>query len=112
MRDIETIDGELRLVAVLRRSLLVEHGIEPSSRHVDELLDERLVHRSRADQDTGAASSIPKWKPLPGTIGNRMRRAATTFARAQVSQSADTVTVMVVVGNSLTVVLPSVLSEV
>jgi hypothetical protein len=84
MRDIETIDGELRLVAVLRR----------------------------ADQDTGAASSIPKWKPLPGTIGNRMRRAATTFARAQVSQSADTVTVMVVVGNSLTVVLPSVLSEV
>jgi hypothetical protein len=44
MRDIETIDSELRLIAAVRRSIR-EHGIEPSSRHVDELLDERLAHR-------------------------------------------------------------------
>jgi hypothetical protein len=34
MRDIETIDSELRLIAAVRRSIR-EHGIEPSSRHVD-----------------------------------------------------------------------------
>ena len=28
-------------------SRVAEHGIEPSSRHVDELLDERLAHCSR-----------------------------------------------------------------
>jgi hypothetical protein len=37
MRDRETIDAELRLVAALRRSIR-EHGGEPSSRQVDELL--------------------------------------------------------------------------
>jgi integrase len=41
MRDIDTIDSELRLLAVVRWSIR-EHGGEPSSRHVDELLDERL----------------------------------------------------------------------
>jgi hypothetical protein len=39
MRDIETIDGELRLLASVRRSIR-EHGGKPSSRQVDELLDE------------------------------------------------------------------------
>ena len=47
MRDRETIDSELRLLAAVRRSIR-EHGGEPSSRHVDELLDERLAHRGRA----------------------------------------------------------------
>jgi hypothetical protein len=40
-RDRETIDSELRLLAAVRRSIR-EHGGEPSSRQVDELLDERL----------------------------------------------------------------------
>ena len=41
MRDRETIDSELRLLAAVRWSIR-EHGGEPSSRQVDELLDERL----------------------------------------------------------------------
>jgi hypothetical protein len=36
MRDLEVIDSELRLLLAIR-----EHGGEPSSRQVDELLDER-----------------------------------------------------------------------
>jgi hypothetical protein len=40
MRDPETIDSELRLLATVRWSIR-EHGSEPSSRQVDELLDER-----------------------------------------------------------------------
>jgi hypothetical protein len=40
MRDLDTIDSELRLLAAVRRSIR-EHGGEPSSRQVDELLDER-----------------------------------------------------------------------
>ena len=47
MRDRETIDSELRLQAAVRRSIR-EHGSEPSSRQVDELLDERLGHRTEA----------------------------------------------------------------
>jgi hypothetical protein len=46
LRDIETIDAELRLQAAMRRSIR-EHGGEPPSRHVDDLLDERLAHRGR-----------------------------------------------------------------
>jgi hypothetical protein len=37
MRDLEVIDSELRLLAAVRRSIR-EHGGEPSSRQVDELL--------------------------------------------------------------------------
>jgi hypothetical protein len=51
MRDQEIIDSELRLLAAVRRSIRV-HGGEPSSRQVDELLDERLAHRGRAGQDS------------------------------------------------------------
>ena len=40
MRDRETIDSELRLLAAVRWSIR-EHGGEPLSRLVDELLDER-----------------------------------------------------------------------
>ena len=50
MRDRETIDSELRLLAAVGRSIR-EHGGEPSSRQVDELLDERLAHRVRAGED-------------------------------------------------------------
>jgi len=47
MRDRETIDSELRLIALRRRSIL-EQGGQPSSLQVDELLDERLGHRAEA----------------------------------------------------------------
>ena len=47
VRDIETIDAELRPQAAVRRSIR-EHGGEPPSRHIDELLDERLAHSGRA----------------------------------------------------------------
>jgi len=43
MRDRETIDSELRRIALGRRSLR-EQGGQPSSREVDELLDELLAH--------------------------------------------------------------------
>jgi hypothetical protein len=47
MRDLGTIDSELRLLAAVWWSIR-EHGGEPSSRQVGELLDERLAHRGRA----------------------------------------------------------------
>jgi hypothetical protein len=40
MRNLETIESELRLLAAVRWSIR-EHGGEPSSRQGDELLDER-----------------------------------------------------------------------
>ena len=50
MGDLETIDSELRLLAAVRWSIR-EHGGQPSSRHVDELLDERLSHSGRLGED-------------------------------------------------------------
>lgn len=44
MRDRETIDSELRRIALGRRSIR-ERGGQPSIREVDDLLDERLGHR-------------------------------------------------------------------
>ena len=41
MRDRETIDAELRLLAAVRWSIH-EQGGHPGSQQVDELLDERL----------------------------------------------------------------------
>ena len=55
MRDLETIDAELRLEAAARRSIR-EHGGEPSSRDVDELLDERLAHCGRPGEDVAVDS--------------------------------------------------------
>lgn len=43
MRDRETIDAELRLIASARRSMSGQGG-QPSSHQVDKLLDERLGH--------------------------------------------------------------------
>ena len=48
VRDRETIDAELQLLAAVRRSIR-EHGGQPSSRQVDEPLDERIANISRAD---------------------------------------------------------------
>lgn len=47
MRDRETIDSELRRIALGRRSIR-EQGGQPSIREVDDLLDERLGHRAHA----------------------------------------------------------------
>jgi hypothetical protein len=41
VRDLETIDAELRLLAVIRWSIR-EQGGQPGSRQIDELLDERV----------------------------------------------------------------------
>ena len=49
MRDRETIDSELRRIASVRR-LIREQGGQPSSRQVDELLDERLAQRVEASE--------------------------------------------------------------
>src|ERR1700740_924307 len=49
MRDRETIDSELRLIALGRRSIR-EKGGQPSSQQVDELLDERLAHSAGASE--------------------------------------------------------------
>src|SRR5579875_701841 len=51
MRDRETIDSELRRIALQRR-FIREQGGQPSCRQVDELLDERLGHRPEAPRST------------------------------------------------------------
>jgi hypothetical protein len=56
MRDLDTIDSELRLLAAVRWSIR-EHGGDQSSRQVSELLDERLTHRGRAGEDAAVAAS-------------------------------------------------------
>jgi hypothetical protein len=60
MRDREVIDSVIRLLAAVRRSIR-EHGGEPSSRRVDELLDERLAHRGPgpASMPQSARSGAP-----------------------------------------------------
>jgi hypothetical protein len=55
MRDRETIDSELRRIALGRRSI-GEQGRQPSSRDADELLDELLAHTAGAS-DTNAAKA-------------------------------------------------------
>ncbi|HME79457.1 MAG TPA: hypothetical protein VKI00_28475 [Mycobacterium sp.] len=57
MRDLETIDSELRLLTAVRWSIR-EHGGEPSSRQVDELLDERLKHRGRLGEEAAVDTEI------------------------------------------------------
>jgi hypothetical protein len=44
----------LRPIAAVRRTIR-DHGGEPSIRHIDELLDERLSHRGRTGEDAAAA---------------------------------------------------------
>jgi hypothetical protein len=69
MRDLDTIDSELRLLAAVRRSIR-EHGGEPSSRHVKELLDERLSRRGRAGRRRGS-----RYAAAPRTRIDAMRRS-------------------------------------
>jgi hypothetical protein len=53
VRDIETIDSELRLVSRARR-VARAIGSTTSTVHIAELLDERLAQRGRAGQDAAA----------------------------------------------------------
>jgi hypothetical protein len=46
VRDLDTIDSELRFHSAMRRSIRA-HGGEPSSRQIDELLDERFLLTGR-----------------------------------------------------------------
>jgi hypothetical protein len=55
MRDRETIDSELRLIAQRRRSNR-EQGGQLSSRQLDELLDERLAHGAEASETDAVAA--------------------------------------------------------
>jgi hypothetical protein len=71
MRDRETIDAELRLIASARRSIR-EQGGEPLCRQADELLDERLAHRAEASEieaveacETGVVADT--WRDLVET---------------------------------------------
>jgi len=72
MRDRETIDSELRRVAVGRRSIR-EQGGQPSIREVDELLDERLGHRAEASETEGVAD-IPPRSDKTGDITRSRRK--------------------------------------
>jgi hypothetical protein len=59
MRDRETIDSELRLLAAQRRSIR-ERGGQLSSRQLDALLDERLGHRPEASENETVAAHTTK----------------------------------------------------
>jgi hypothetical protein len=43
MRDLQTIDSELRLLLAIRRMIREEEGRTPSTRYIDQLLDERAA---------------------------------------------------------------------
>jgi Protein of unknown function (DUF732) len=59
MRDRETIDSELRRIALARRTMRQQGG-QPSSRQVDELLDERLGHRAEASETDAVEACEPQ----------------------------------------------------
>jgi hypothetical protein len=54
VRDLDTIDSELRLVAAVRGAVRAEGGPLPSAAPMDELLDERLAHRGRGRRVSGS----------------------------------------------------------
>jgi hypothetical protein len=77
MRDRETIDSELRRIALGRRSIR-EQGRQPSSREADELLDELLAHSAGASPTNAAKASETEvvadtWSPGNKT-GTKPRR--------------------------------------
>lgn len=54
MRDRDAIDGELKLIAALRRAALHHGGETPATARIDGLLDERLlIDESDAEVRTG-----------------------------------------------------------
>ncbi len=78
MRDRETIDSELRLIALRHRSIR-EQGGQPSSRQADELLDERLGHRAEASETDAVAADethviADSWSQRDKTDGVKSHR--------------------------------------
>ena len=57
MRDVETIDSELRLVATVRRAARERGGPLPSTEVADALLDERRGLTARGPTKSGAHQS-------------------------------------------------------
>jgi hypothetical protein len=47
IRDIETIDCELRLLLAIRQMVQEEEGRPPNTRYIDQLLDERAAVEGR-----------------------------------------------------------------
>ncbi len=81
MRDRETIDSELRLIA-LRRQALREQGGELSFQQVDELLDERLGHLPEPSktETAGAQTSVVAPQRLKGAAPRGRKSAVGRFA--------------------------------
>jgi hypothetical protein len=48
MRDLDTIDSELRLLLAIRQMVREEEGRPPSTARIDELLDERSAGSAAA----------------------------------------------------------------
>jgi len=72
MRDRETIDSELRRIALGRRSVR-EQGGQPTSREVDELLDELLAHSAGASPTTAAKGCETDVVTDTWPLGNKTR---------------------------------------
>lgn len=71
MRDRETIDSELRRIALSRRSVR-EQGGQPSAREADELLDELLA------QTAGASPTHAVQMPATGVVADTWPRGTKT----------------------------------
>jgi hypothetical protein len=78
MRDRETIDAELRLIALARRSIR-ERGGQPSYQQVDALLDERLGHRAEASETE--AGKARETEVVSDTSRDRVKTEDTTPRR-------------------------------
>jgi hypothetical protein len=78
MRDRETIDSELRRIAVGRRSIR-EQGRQPSSREADELLDELLAHSAGASPTNAARAR--ETEVVAGTWSRRKKTGTTPRRR-------------------------------
>lgn len=74
MRDRETIDSELRLIALQRQSAGGALGGQLSSQRVDELLDERLGHRAGPAETK--VLSRPSRDVTPRVRNSALRRLA------------------------------------
>lgn len=78
MRDRETIDSELRVLAAQRRSIR-ERGGELSTRQLDALLDERLGHRPEASEADAAEPF--KARAAAAALSQRETKGSTPYKR-------------------------------
>ena len=78
MRDRETIDSELRLLAAMRRSIR-DQGGQPSCQEADALLDERLGHRTEASDPEAVGARGPA--VVAGIRSRRATDAAVPYPR-------------------------------